>query len=172
MVALMCCCCQQDKPRVNVYPLPYVFRLESGTGFPSYYSDFCREHNLNWDRDGLFYIQLAIHGVGVPMIYIICWAGKFFYLPIRQRKYVPLSDLQTDAIDPLIDDAFSRVRAFDLGVIVRSYTSDVDDILPASEILVKIKECANRLFSSALSVSPGFRETDGFMLHYIPKELL
>ena len=90
-------------------------------------------------------------------------------MPIRQRKYVPLSDLQTDAIAPLIDDAFSRVRAFDLGVIVRSYTSDADDILPASEILVKIKECANRLFSSALSASPGFRETDGFMLHYIPK---
>ena len=167
MVALICCCCEPDKPRVNVYPLPYVFRLESGTGFPSYYSAFCREHNLNWDRDGLFYIQLAIHGVRVSSIYIICWAGKFFYLPIRQRKYVPLSDLQSDAIAPLIDDAFSRV--FDLGVIVRSFSSDEDDIVPASEILAQIKDCANRLFSSALSVSPGFRETDGFMLHYIPK---
>lgn len=167
MVALICCCCQQDKPKVNVYPLPYVFRLESGTGFPSYYSDFCREHNLNWDRDGLFYIQLAIHGVRVSSIYIICWAGKFFYLPLRQRKYIPLSDLKSDAIAPLIDDAFSRV--FDLGVIVRSFSSDEDDIVPGSEILAQIKECANRLFSSALSVSPGFRETDGFMLHYIPK---
>lgn len=166
MVALICCC-EPAKPKVNVYPLPYVFRLESGTGFPSYYSAFCKEHNLNWDRDGLFFIQLAIHGVRSHSVYIICWAGNFFYFPIRQKKYIPLSDLQTDAIAPLIDDAFSRV--FDLGVIVRSYTSDVDDILPASEILVKIKECANRLFSSALSVSPGFRETDGFMLHYIPK---
>lgn len=167
MVALMCGCCEQNKPRVNVYPLPYVFRLESGTAFPSYYYDFCKEHNLNWDRDGLFYIQLAIHGVRFHTIYIICWAGNFFYLPIRQRKYVPLSDLQNDAIAPLIDDAFSRV--FDLGVIVRSYSSDEDDIVPASEILAQITDCANRLFSSALSVSPGFRKTDGFMLHYIPK---
>lgn len=166
MVALICCC-EPDKPRVNVYPLPYVFRLESGTGFPPYYSDFCREHNLNWDRDGLFYIQLAIHGVRFHTVYIICWAGNFFYLPIRQKKYVSLSDLQTDVIDPLVDDAFSRV--FDLGFIVRSATSGEDDILPASEILAKIKEYANRLFSSALSVPLGFRKTDDILFFYIPK---
>lgn len=168
MVALMCgCCCEQDKPKVNAQGLPFIFRLQCANDFPPNYYDFCKEHNLNWDRDGLFYIQLAIHGVHLYTIYIICWAGKFFYLPIRQKKYVSLSDLQTDVIDPLVDFAFSR--AFDLGVIVRSAISDEDDILPASEILAKIKEYANRLFSSALSVPLGFRKTDDILFYYIPK---
>ena len=168
MVALICgCCCEPAKPKVSVHSYAFYFRLVCANDFPSYYYDFCKERNLNWDRDGLFYIQLAIHGVRFHTVYIICWAGNFFYLPLRQRKYVPLSDLQTDVIDPLIDDAFSR--AFDLGAVVRSFTSDEDDVLPASELLAKIKEYANRLFSSALSVSLGFRKTDDFVVFYIPK---
>ena len=168
MVALMCgCCCEQDKPKVRPMPEGYIFRLESGLYYPPYYREFCKEHNLNWDKDNLFFIQLAIHVPRMASIYIICWAGNFFYLPIRQKKYAPLSDLQTDVIDPLIDDAFSR--AFDLGAVVRSASSDESDLLPASEFLAKFKECSNRLFSSALSVSPGFRKTDDILFFYIPK---
>ena len=168
MVALMCgCCCEPDKPKVMPRLEHYIFRLQSGTQFPSYYYDFCKEHNLNWDRDNLYYISVAIHVSRMVLIYIICWGGNFFYLPIGQRKYVPLGDLQSDVIDPLVERAFSF--AFDLGVVVRSATSDENDLLPASEFLAKFKDCANRLFSSALSVPLGFRKLDSVPFYYIPK---
>ena len=167
MVALMCCCCKPTKPKIKALPGGYLFRLQCDDDLPPYYVDFCKERNLNWYDDGLFYIQLAIHVPRMASIYIICWAGSFFYLPIGQKKYVSLSDLKTDVIDPLVDDAFSR--AFDLGAVVRSVSSDENDLLPASEFLAKFKDCANRLFSSALSVRPYFRKTDSVPFFYIPK---
>ena len=167
MVALMCCCCKPAKPKIKALSYGYVFRLQSDNDLPPLYNDFCKERNLNWYDDNLFYIQLAIHVPRMASVYIICWAGSFFYLPIGQKKYVSLSDLKTDVIDPLVDDAFSR--AFDLGAVVHSASSDENDLLPASEFLAKFKDCANRLFSSALSVRPYFRKTDSVPFFYIPK---